>query len=176
MLTLGIILLVLGAVLAYVGRPREQLLVVAGVLIFAVGVVLLIVWAVSLSGADTAGVMVAMAVPPGRGVRLSHGGIEPLENIDPAVPVAGTAQREPVVVAFIVAAVPIVCAFVLQVLDAAGALDSALWVRTLLTGLGPVVGFLAAAWTRSQVTPTAAPMLDGETMLVPLVESEHTGH
>jgi sulfite exporter TauE/SafE len=39
---LGIILLLIGAAVAYFGRPREQLIVWAGVIIFLIGVVLIV--------------------------------------------------------------------------------------------------------------------------------------
>lgn len=51
MLVTGIILLLIGAIIAYVGRPREPLVFYAGVIIFVIGVVFLIIWAVSV--ADT---------------------------------------------------------------------------------------------------------------------------
>ena len=44
MLVLGIILLLVGAAVAYIGRPREQLIFYAGVAIFLVGALLLIIW------------------------------------------------------------------------------------------------------------------------------------
>jgi hypothetical protein len=170
MLILAIILIVLGVVVATVPPVANPL----GWVLLIIGVVLLIVVLVPSGHADTA-VVLAMALPPG-GLALSHGGAGPSDDQEPLVPLATAPKREPVILAFIVAAVPVVCAFALQVLDAAGALDSALWIRTLLTGLGGVVGALAAAWARAQVTPTAAPKLDADTLLVPLVESEHTGH
>ena len=48
----ALILLVLGAVVIYFGRPRERWLVYAGGVIFAVGVLLLVLWLVDRSGAD----------------------------------------------------------------------------------------------------------------------------
>jgi energy-converting hydrogenase Eha subunit E len=45
LLLLGLILLVLGSVIAWYGRPREDLIVVAGVIIFAVGVAFVVWWA-----------------------------------------------------------------------------------------------------------------------------------
>ena len=53
MLILGIILLLIGATVAYFGRPREQLLVAAGVVIFLVGVVLVIIWALDAGDVNT---------------------------------------------------------------------------------------------------------------------------
>jgi hypothetical protein len=63
--------------------------------------------------------------------------------------------REPVVLAFITAAVPILAAFILQVLEGTDILDNALWLRTLLTGIGVLVGTLTSAWARSQVLSPA---------------------
>jgi hypothetical protein len=60
----------------------------------------------------------------------------------------------------------------LQVLEAADVLDSALWLRTLLVGLGSLATALGALWARSNVTPTAAPKLDADTPLVPVTERE----
>jgi hypothetical protein len=62
---------------------------------------------------------------------------------------------EPVVLAFITAAVPILAAFILQVLEGTDILDNALWLRTLLTGIGVLVGTLTSAWARSQVLSPA---------------------
>jgi hypothetical protein len=53
MLTLGIILLVIGGLLAYFGRPREQLLYIGGVIIFVIGVICLIAWGIDASDAET---------------------------------------------------------------------------------------------------------------------------
>jgi hypothetical protein len=67
---------------------------------------------------------------------------------------------EPVVLAFITAAVPILAAFILQVLEGTDILDNALWLRTLLTGIGVLVGTLTSAWARSQVlSPAQYPQL-----------------
>ena len=57
MLILGIILLLIGAVVAMVGRPREELIYYAGIIIFLVGVVLIIVWALSAGGVNTDAVL-----------------------------------------------------------------------------------------------------------------------
>lgn len=53
MLILGIILLLVGAVIAYFGRPREELIVWAGVIIFLIGVVLIVIWALAAGDVDT---------------------------------------------------------------------------------------------------------------------------
>lgn len=53
MLIPGIILMVLGALLAYFGRPREQLLVVAGVIVFIIGVILIVLWALEQGDVET---------------------------------------------------------------------------------------------------------------------------
>ena len=53
MLIAGIVLLVLGALIAYFGRPRERLMVAAGVIIFAIGCVLLLIWALGHVGDET---------------------------------------------------------------------------------------------------------------------------
>lgn len=61
MIITGVVLLILGALVAYVGRPREQLLFYAGVIIFLIGAGLVIVWAVS--SADQADTSVALFGP-----------------------------------------------------------------------------------------------------------------
>jgi hypothetical protein len=61
------------------------------------------------------------------------------------------AKREPVILAFILAAVPVIAAFALQVLDTTDVLDNAEWLRVLLTGLGPLIGSMTALWARGQV-------------------------
>jgi hypothetical protein len=92
---------------------------------------------------------------------------------DPSIPVASKAQLQPVITAFLIGAIPIVSAFVLQVLDEGG-VDTPAWLRAALTGLGALVGGLAALWARSQVTPVADPKLDADTPLLPHVPSEAT--
>jgi hypothetical protein len=161
MLVAGIVLVLVGVAILYFAAGHRAANFGGGALVL-LGVIALVIWLIDRSGADTAGVMLAMAaVPPGsRFAHTSHG-----EGARDPRPV-------PVLVAFIVAAVPIACAFTLQVLDATDVLDNALWLRTLLTGLGTLAGALAAAWARSQVTPTAAPKLDDGTLLAPMVTGE----
>lgn len=70
MLVVGIVLLVLGAVVAYLGRPRDQLIVAAGVIIFAVGCVLILLELlggrdVSVEAAGYVPLLGMAAVPPG---------------------------------------------------------------------------------------------------------------
>jgi hypothetical protein len=143
MLTLGLILLVIGAVVAVAAhRPL-------GLVLVAIGAVLVLV---DVIDTNSAAVLGAFALPVGGRPRRS----------DVAAP-----MREPVLLAFIAAATPIVCAFVLQVLEATDVLDSALWLRTLLTGLGAVVGALAALWARLKVTPLADPQTETGEALVP---------
>lgn len=166
MLILGIVLIVIGAALILI--PDLARLAPLGWLLAIIGVVLLLVALLDV-GADAA--VLAMTVGGG-GARFDQLRARPDAGEDPAVSVAGAGKHEPVILAFAVAAVPIVCAFILQVLDATDVLDNALWLRTVLTGLGTLTGALAAAWARSNVTPTAAPRLDEDTPLVPMVPSE----
>lgn len=58
MLVVGIILLLIGAAVVWFGRPREQLLVIAGGIIFLVGVVFIIVWALAVGDVDTNAVLI----------------------------------------------------------------------------------------------------------------------
>lgn len=69
MLALAIILLLLGAVVAYIGRPREQLIFYAGVLVFLAGVVVLVLWLVNTSGADDAALVLPSALALKNGER-----------------------------------------------------------------------------------------------------------
>jgi delta 1-pyrroline-5-carboxylate dehydrogenase len=66
-------------------------------------------------------------------------------------------RPRPVLLAFIVAAIPILATFVLQILDEAG-VDTPLIVRLILTGTGALVGALATAWAQAQVTPLVDPV------------------
>jgi hypothetical protein len=68
--------------------------------------------------------------------------------------VANLKAKEPVALQYVVAAVPIVAAFALQVLDSGGVSTPA-WIRAFLTGLGGVIGALGALWARSQVISPA---------------------
>lgn len=169
MLVLGIILIVIGALMALFGRREgETFAFWGGAIIFAGGVILFVIAILDRSGADTAAFVgggLAMAVPGRHAIPLDQ---------DPPQPVAGsTADREPVIVAFVIGAIPMLAAFVLQVVDEGGVQIPA-WLRSLLAGLGAVVTGLAALWARTRVTPTALPQLDEGTPLVPMVESEHT--
>jgi predicted membrane protein len=69
MLALAVILLILGAVVAYVGRPREQLIYIAGLLIFVAGVVVLVLWLINTSGADDAALVLPSALALKNGER-----------------------------------------------------------------------------------------------------------
>jgi low temperature requirement protein LtrA len=172
-IVLGIILIAVGAILTMFGRREaESLAIYGGALVFLGGCVLFLIGILATAHVDTSAwrldhaAVLAMAIPP-MGHRLA-----PELNSDPKVPVAGSAvDRQPVIVAFLVAAVPIVAAFVLQVLDEGGVGVPA-WLRSLLVGVGALTTGLAALWARSRVTPTALPRLDEGTLLVPMVESE----
>jgi sensor c-di-GMP phosphodiesterase-like protein len=65
------------------------------------------------------------------------------------------ADREPVLLAFAAAATPVLCAFILQILETTDILDNAFWLRVILTGLGPLIGTLAALWARGRVDSPA---------------------
>jgi hypothetical protein len=56
MLVLGILLLIVGGAVAYFGRaraPRADLLYYAGIIIFLIGVVLLVIWVIDAADANT---------------------------------------------------------------------------------------------------------------------------
>jgi hypothetical protein len=50
LLFLGIVLLVIGGVMAYFGRRSEHLLYIGGVIVFIVGLVIILYWALTLAG------------------------------------------------------------------------------------------------------------------------------
>jgi hypothetical protein len=82
-----------------------------------------------------------------------------------------TATR-PVLTSSMLAAVPVTVAFVLQVLEAADVLGTAVWLRALLVGVGGLSQVLAALWAHMQVTPTAQPRDDEGNPLVPAIGDE----
>jgi hypothetical protein len=105
-----------------------------------------------------------VAIPP------PHHHAVPLEQ-DPPEPVAGSMRdRQPVLVAFIIGAVPLLIAAVTAVADLFASVPD--WIVPLATIIGTLTTGLAALWARGQVTPTALPKLDEGTMLVPMVERE----
>jgi hypothetical protein len=105
-----------------------------------------------------------VAIPP------PHHHAVPLHE-DPPEPVAGgLTDRQPVVVAFIVGAVPLLIAAVSAVADLFASVPD--WIVPLATIIGTLTTGLAALWARGRVTPTALPKLDEGTMLVPMVERE----
>src|SRR4051812_38372409 len=63
MLVFGIILLLIGAVTIYLGRPRERWIVYAGAIIFLLGLVFIVIWLIDASGADTNSVNAALFAP-----------------------------------------------------------------------------------------------------------------
>jgi hypothetical protein len=76
-------------------------------------------------------------------------------------------RPEPVLLAFLLGAVPLVAGFVLQILEALPDSSTPLWLRTALVGIGTLTTALGALWARIRVTPTSDPQLDGGTPLVP---------
>lgn len=165
MIVLGVVLLVVGGLLAYFGRPREKLILWAGVAIFAAGLLLLVIGLLDRADAHAAafGVLMLGMVTAGGGELHGAG------DGEKAVPVSGgsTVQTRPVLFAFVVSAVPVVAAFVLVVLDAT-TVSIPTWIPVLLTGMGPLLGALSALWAQSKVTPLVAPRTDGGEPLVPV--------
>lgn len=103
------------------------------------------------------------------GVQVSP---DELKDADPDAPVVPpdlelpVAKRQPVLVAFAVAALPVIATFVLQILTLAD-VAVPLWIRTALLGIGGLIGTVAALWARANVTPVADPKLDADIPLVP---------
>lgn len=172
MITVGVVLLLIGALVAYFGRPREQVVYAAGLLIAAVGAVLLLIGLLDTADAHDAHTALLPLVG-GLGV-AGAGKVAPGNESHPASG-GSLKDRRPVLLGFIVAATPVVCAFVLQVLEATDVLNNALWLRTLLTGLGALIGALATLWAQSKVTPVAIPQTDEGEPLVPVSDPIVTG-
>lgn len=175
MLALGIVLLIIGVVLVALGAvgpsPAPQLAPI-GWLLVIVGLILALVAVLVVDGdvkiGALAGGLAMAAVPPLRG----HSHAVALDQ-DPPQPVAGSrSDREPVVVAFIVGAVPLVIAAVTAIADLFAGVPN--WIVPLATIIGTLTTGLAALWARARVTPVAAPKLDEGTPLVPMIEGEHT--
>lgn len=169
MIVLGVVLIVFGSLLAYFGRHNsESVAWWGGLIVFGGGVVLFVIGVLDASGADTRAMIggtVAMAVVPPH----LHG---PHDH-DPSIPVAaGKADTQPVLVAFIVGAVPLIIAAVSALAGIFTAMPD--WIVPVFTVAGTLTTGLAALWARSRVTPVALPRLDDRTPLVPMVENEQT--
>lgn len=172
MLALGFILLLIGVVMliaSSVGPPDAARLQGPGWLIAVIGLILIVV-ALVLLGDDgdvrtaVAGGLAMAVVPP-------HAHIVNLDQ-DPPEPVAGSiTDRQPVIVSFIVGAVPLFVAAISAVADLFTGVPS--WLVALATIIGTLTTALAALWAKARVTPTAMPRLDEGTPLVPMIESEH---
>jgi hypothetical protein len=171
-IVLGVVLLIIGAALVYFGRPREQALVVVGALIAIGGAILFVIGLLDRADTNTAALPLLLVggVVGGDHLHAAH-------DTEESHPVSGggLADRRPVLLGFVVAATPVVCAFVLQVLEATDVLNNALWIRTALTGLGALVGTLAALWAQSKVTPVVLPQTDEGEPLVPVSDPIITG-
>lgn len=173
MLALGLVLLIIGVVLvaiATVGQPPSAApLAPLGWLLAIIGLILSLVAVIVLDGdvdvrSAIGGALMMAVVPP-------HSHAIPLDQ-DPPEPVAGSVtDRQPVLVAFIVGAVPLIIAAITAVADLFAGVPN--WIVPLATIVGTLTTGLAALWARSRVTPTALPKLDEGTPLVPMVESEH---
>jgi hypothetical protein len=171
MLALGLILLIVGIVLvalAAIGRPPSAAqLAPLGWLLAIIGLILVLVAVIvtddSLRALLGGGVAMA-ATPPRHVVSLDQ---------DPPEPVAGSlADRQPVLVAFVLGAVPLVVAAISGIADLFAAVPD--WIVPVATIIGTLTTGLAALWARQQVTPTALPKLADDVPLVPMVEREET--
>lgn len=172
MLVIGIILLIVGAILLAAphigGPPAAGNLAALGWLLALAGVILIVVALVAGSDVDVESLVgggVAMAAAGSMRDFHSAGADEP------AVPVAGgVTDRQPVLVAFILGAVPLVLAALTGLADVFTGVPD--WVVPTLTTIGTLTTGLAALWARSQVTPVALPRLDDDTPLVPMTVRE----
>lgn len=166
MLAIAIILVFVGVAILYLG-PADRFVRFAGIVFIGGGILYLVLFLLDASGADTTAILgggMALAVAP-----HIHG---PHDD-DPSLPVAASlADRQPVILAFIVGAVPLVIAAVSALADLFAAVPD--WVVPSFTVAGTLTTGLAALWARVRVTPVALPRLDDRTPLVPMVESERT--
>jgi vacuolar-type H+-ATPase subunit I/STV1 len=171
MLALGLVLLIIGVVLVVIAAVRQPPsaapLGPLGWLLVIIGLILALVAVLVNDGDLNAGIVGGLgmvAIPP------PHHHAVPLHE-DPPEPVAGgLTDRQPVVVAFIVGAVPLLIAAISAVADLFASVPD--WIVPLATIIGTLTTGLAALWARGRVTPTALPKLDEGTMLVPMVERE----
>jgi hypothetical protein len=172
MLALGLVLLIIGVVLivALLGAGQPSSAAPLGPLawlLVIVGLILALVAVLVTDGDLNAGIVGGLgmvAIPP------PHHHAVPLHE-DPPEPVAGgLTDRQPVIVAFIVGAVPLLIAAVTAVADLFASVPD--WIVPLATIIGTLTTGLAALWARGRVTPTALPKLDEGTLLVPMVERE----
>lgn len=76
------------------------------------------------------------------------------------------AEKRPVLLSFLLGAIPVLCAFVLEVLDASGT-PTPDWITAVLAGVGGLITTLGGLWAQARVTPLADPKLDDGTPLVP---------
>lgn len=163
MLILGIVLLIIGVGLTAYARthPGEpfRLIDFIGWALALLGLVLVVLAIVDRADAAVLGMAAVGGGRPRGSRRLRAAGTRKAPPV-----IAG--RPRPVLLAFLIGATPIVCTFILQVLEEVDALNSALWLRTLLTGLGGVVLALGTIWSQAQVTPIASPRDDrGHTLL-----------
>jgi hypothetical protein len=137
---LGIALIVLGVLALVVGhlvRGAPAGAVSLGWALVVIGVVLIVVSLVTDDGvaAAAAGGTIRRRRRRGRGLK----------------------RPQPVLLAFLVGAIPLVLGFVTQVVDALPDASVPQWIRVALVGLGTLTTGLAALWARMQVTPLADP-------------------
>lgn len=165
LLVVGVVMIIAAAVVAQVPAVVSQL----GWLFVLVGVILIVIAALFV-GADSAidalvGGGVAMATP----ASMRH--FHTAGDDERARPVAGSLKdRQPVLVAFVLGAVPLILAAVTALADIFAGIPD--WLVPTLTVVGTLTTGLATMWARMQVTPTALPRLDDETPLVPMTENE----
>jgi hypothetical protein len=177
MIALTIILIVLGAVLIVIpaaGVPQVAPLAPLGWLLAVIGIILLVVVLV-LVGSEEVDVHSAVGWIGG-GAAFTMAAIPPVHfhgagEDEASRPVAGSlTDRQPVIVAFVVGAIPLIAAALTGLASIFTGMPE--WIVPTFTIVGTLTTGLAALWARQQVTPVALPRLDDETPLVPMVERE----
>lgn len=165
----GLILIAVGAILYVIGlragEPARGVLQVVGLILLAFGVVLILVGVVDDADAWSGPALLTVGAVGGAGA----GAVRGVNEQD--LPVGGgtLTDRQPVVVAFIIGAVPLILAAVTGLADVwAGIPD---WIVPVLTTIGTLTTGLAALWARLRVTPTLMPETDDGEPLVPATEA-----
>jgi heme A synthase len=169
MLETGLVLALVGAVLYWFGsRPEAgeggSLIRILGVVAFVVGLVFLILWAINRADAEAA-IPVGLLLVGMVGAEHAHAA-EGAPGDPVGVNAGSLSERQPVLVAFLLGAIPLVLSALTGLLDVFEGVPD--WIAPTLATIGTVTTGLAALWAKLQVTPTAIPRTDEGEPLVPV--------
>lgn len=177
LLIVGVVLIVLASMVPQVPAPLGQV----GWLLAVVGVVLVVIGALSdeveVSTWIGGGLLALAVVGPGGPFppdddptprrRKADQRVEPVRAAAPAPAAPAEGSGEPVILAFVVGAIPLFAAALAALAEVFTGMPD--WIVPTFTVLGTLTTGLAAMWARLRVTPTADPKLDDGTRLVPEV-------